>query len=136
MELAVVLALVGLLAVLLMTYRPGFRASPQFAARGLVEDLRAVRETAIRLNATQEVVFDDGTLRYRDAVLREVASGIRLTLSLPEGAARGSGPDTIAFFPDGSASAASVILDDDSSVETITIDWLSGRIRRSSAPIP
>lgn len=129
-ELLVVLAILGILAVaaprLVSLDGPRLRA----AANLLSTDLAALREEAIRLHRTGRIVMEPG--RYmmfpsgRQQALPEGAS-LSVTPSLPT--FLDAPQDGIVFFPDGTSSGGRIVLARGGTSYEVTVGWLNGTVR-------
>lgn len=124
-ELLVVLAIIGLLVTmaipLLGAARPGLEAKA--AAQLLHDDLVAARQAAIDQGVEQRFVLDGGGRRYAvrpQGTQRDLPAGVVLSF-------RGNGRE-IDFFPDGSASAGTVVLSGGGQDHHVSVRWPSGRI--------
>ncbi|MEJ0019965.1 MAG: GspH/FimT family pseudopilin [Acetobacteraceae bacterium] len=126
-ELLVVIAIIGMTMTIAPAIMAGMTGSNLRAATNeLVARLRETRAQAIRRGAPTEVVFDTAGLSYTTSfapgvrALPRVVSAIDL---LPKGT------DRIRFYPDGTASDATIALRHGDSSQFIAIDWLTGRVR-------
>lgn len=138
MELLVVLVIAGLALSLAV---PGFqRMLPgiglESEARTLAAMLRHARSQAILSGVAVEVRKDDesGGLRlsYRDAPYIP-AGGLQLTLEGGEPGAGFADSGRILFYPQGDSSGGSLtLLLEEGKSRVIVVDWLSGRVERST----
>ncbi len=120
-ELLVVFALLGLLAVVLVSHMRIEDVPLRFAAREVAVELAAHRDEAIRRNETIELTFDERTI-LRDGKVRYAApDSVEIEVSPP--------PMAIRFFPDGSSSGAEITIVEGDKRELVSIDWVTGRIR-------
>ena len=141
LELMVVLAIIGLLAVI---------AGPRFAgalpgaeldsgARQLVSGLREARSRAVSRNRSVPFILGGGANRYsigargRSAALPENL-GITLWTGLTE--VTGANQGAIRFFPDGSSTGGRLELTGEGGKRVIAVDWLTGRVRLGEENMP
>lgn len=133
-ELLVVLAILALvLAIVPELFAGASSVRLRQAADGMVATLRELHAQAIRRQQTTELILDPGARRYRLSTesearpLPNVVTGVAFTtVALRPG-------DSVArvlFFPDGSASGGTIRLNHGELSATITVDWLSGRVKR------
>ncbi|HEY1300337.1 MAG TPA: GspH/FimT family pseudopilin [Stellaceae bacterium] len=133
-ETLVVLTIVALLtaaAPMIVSGLPGVRL--RAAADDLATTLRQLRRQAIRGGETTALTFDPAARSYR-------ASTDRLARPLPAAVAkigfettalwRADPSPTVRFFADGSATGARIVLENGARSAAVTVDWLSGRVRR------
>ncbi len=122
-ELLVVLAVIGLLLaaspLLLRSALPGMRSKA--AADEVANDLRTARALAISRSVPVFVRFDNIRQIYfasdgRAVHLRDARFAIP------------NGHSTIEFFPDGSATAAVVIVGDTAARHRVSTEWPTGRV--------
>lgn len=110
---------------------PGVRL--RAAADDLAAALRELQSRAVRRGRATEVVFDTAGRAYTvsgDAAPRRFPDAVeRVDVRLPAGplAERGT---RLRFFPDGSATAGTVLLRRGSRVEAVSVEWPTGRVRR------
>jgi general secretion pathway protein H len=112
-ELLVVLAIMGLLAVVAMPLMSGptERLQAKAAARALAEQLRAARELAINRSSTQRVAIEP----------RLAPKGVTLSF-------RGPLRNEIDFFADGSASGGTILVSSGGTQHRVSVQWPTGRI--------
>lgn len=109
-EMIVVIAVLGLVIAMLVQYGP------------LKDRWAATQGAAATVAAAME-----------QARGRAISSGAPVTVALPAlpdwlGVAVSAPPGGIVFEPDGSATAARVVLDDGGRRITVATDWLTGRV--------
>ncbi len=132
-ELAVVLAIMGLMLVLVLTHGP-MRSQTQetrAAAAQVVQGLRAARARAIALNRpiTFSLDLDDHTFRIDGAAPQTLPAALRLAVHSVVGkATRQSGAGNIRFAPDGSSSGGRIELAGYGTPVLVGVDWLTGRV--------
>ena len=133
-ETLVVLTIVALLTAavpMIVSGLPGVRL--RAAADDLATTLRQLRRAAIRHGETTALTFDPAARSYR-------ASTDRSAHPLPAAVAKigfettalwhADSSPTVRFFADGSATGARIVLDNGARSAAVTVDWLSGRVRR------
>jgi len=132
-ELLVVLAILsGLSAAFPLAWQ---RLSPQrqvqVYARRLVADLGWLRAESMRTNTVAELRLVQGGHTYQlfpDGTGRDLPEAIKLNLSGADPAAA-TQDAALRFFPDGSSTGGSVVLDRDGRTAQLAISPLSGRVR-------
>jgi general secretion pathway protein H len=123
-ELVVVLAVLGLLATMAVPALSRRPPSLQAVERQAVALLRSARATAVRTGRAVEVILDAAGNRLAvGPAAVAVPAGVPLELL--------DGPGRLAFFPDGSATAARIGLGAGSGRRVITVDWLTGAVRHA-----
>jgi len=133
-EMLVVLAVIGMaLAVVpaLLGSLPGTRL--RAAADEVAGALRVARSDALASGHSVEVRFDPATRSY--AVLpgratRVLPAAVRAMSVTTSAAFQRKGEATFRFFADGTATGGSVVLSDAVRASGVTVDWLTGRVRR------
>lgn len=132
-EMLVVLAI---LAVMMAGAPSIFAGLPALklraAADGMADTLRGLHDSAIKRGSAQALVLDMVARSYvttTDLVqhrLPEVVERVEFQgRSVPPGA-----PLQVRFFPDGSATASTILLRHGNRSEMVTVDWLTGQVRR------
>lgn len=109
LEMLIVIVIMGLIMALLASYGPD--RSHWLQTRGAAQSVAAAMTQARG---------------------RAIASGAPVTLRLPPAPGwlvETVTPAAIVFQPDGSATAGTVVLDDGGRRMTVSIDWLTGRVR-------
>lgn len=133
-EVLVVLAIAALAMVAvpqLIAGLPGIRL--RIAADDMVLVLKGLRDEAMRQQVTTEIVIDRATRVYRVSTrtaaqrLPEVVGAIGFTAPAIRSV---SETQRIRFFADGSASGGTIRLVHGGLSQSITVDWLTGRVRR------
>ncbi len=130
-ELLIVLAILGFVALsapaLISKAQPSFAAKTAVAR--LASDLRAVRNSAIEENSEKTVVFNvvnnSYDARTRHAVL---PSGLSWEFTDAAGRAPSINPFTVAFYPDGSSSGATITLRFHGRTFRVVDHWLTGKV--------
>ena len=134
LELLVVLAIIGLLAVIAVPRFAGALpgAELESGARQLVAGLREARSRAVSQNRQVPFILAGGANRYsiglggRGAALPE---NIAITLWTGTTEITGANQGAIRFFPDGSSTGGRIELAGKGGKRVIGVDWLTGRIR-------
>ncbi len=134
LELLVVLAIIGLLAVIAVPRFAGVLPGVELesGARQLVSGLREARSRAVSLNREVPFILAGGANRYaiglggRGAALPE---NIAITLWTGTTEITGANQGAIRFFPDGSSTGGRIELAGQAGKRVIGVDWLTGRIR-------
>lgn len=122
-ELMVVLAILGGAAVILLPVAAFRPSSVAGAERQVTDLLRSARATAIRSGRPVDVAVEPETRRvgYPGRVVA-LPGDVGLQLL--------AGPLRLRFYPDGSATAARLGVARGTDRRTVTIDWLTGAVRR------
>jgi general secretion pathway protein H len=134
LELLVVLAIIGLMAVI---------AAPRFASalpgselkagsRLLVAGLREARSKAVSLNRQVPFILNGGANRYyigKDGRGETLPKNLGITLLTGSSEITGANQGSIRFFPDGSSTGGWIKLAGKGGKRSIEVDWLTGRIR-------
>ena len=134
LELLVVLAIIGLLAVIAAPRFAGALPGAELAsgARQLVSGLREARSRAVSLNRQVAFILAGDANRYsiglggRGAALPE---NIAITLWTGTTEITGAHQGAIRFFPDGSSTGGRIELAGKGGKRLIGVDWLTGRVR-------
>lgn len=132
-ELLVVLAMLALALAVVAPSLLRARAGPvaRSAAYELAGTLRELRAAAQTSNVERLVTIDVARRQYwAEGVTarRRLPDHVRLDLWVPESERFGGG-GRVRFFPDGSASGARLVLQDDKARSTVSVDWLNGDVR-------
>ncbi len=134
LELLVVLAIIGLMAVIagprLAGALPG--AELESGARQLIGGLREARSKAVFLNRQVAFILSGGTNRYSIGVGgrgEALPENIGITLLTGTTEITGANQGSIRFFPDGSSTGGRIELAGKGGKRAIEVDWLTGRIR-------
>jgi general secretion pathway protein H len=133
-ELLVVMVIIALLMIgvpRLIAGLPGVRL--RAATDEMADRLKGLHSEALRRGATMALIVDPATRTYRISTdtarhpLPEVVHRIdvKSPAILPAG-----GTAQIRFFADGTATAGTVRLRHGQRSAAITVDWLTGRVRR------
>lgn len=138
-EMAVVLALMGLLLSLALTRGgPGMTSrQPHAAALEIAAALREARAQAIGSGRDVAFRLDLSANRYQfeNRGSHPLPDGIALTLT---GVARGMDEEhnagSMFFAPDGSASGGRISVAAQGRRETVSVNWLNGLVTVSDAP--
>jgi general secretion pathway protein H len=139
LELLVVLAVLALVAVIAIPGTGGALtgAALESGARRLAAGLREARSLAVAQNRVVRFTLSGAEKRYfvgagaRGAPL-PAKLGIILTTAAPDAGGGESG--AIRFFPDGSSTGGRIELTGPAERRSVTVDWLTGRIRQGSDP--
>jgi general secretion pathway protein H len=127
----VIIALLMTAVPRLIAVLPGVRL--RAAADDMADRLKGLRDEALRRGATLALTFDPEARAYRISTdnmphrLPEVVD--RVEVSIPSVVQSDKTPP-IRFFPDGTATAGTIFLRHGQRAATITVDWLTGRVRR------
>jgi general secretion pathway protein H len=113
LELLVVLAIMGLLAVVALPVisGPTERVQATVAARALADRLRAARELAIDTSVTQRFTLP----------ARLASKGVTFSFHGPL-------RNEIDFFPDGSASGGTILVSSGAAQHRVSVQWPNGLI--------
>jgi general secretion pathway protein H len=136
-ELLVVLAILSLVLVLIIGYRPPWSRGLglQATAAELAAGLRLARSEAILSN--RQVLFDLDTVghRYRigSAAAKQLPVDLSIELLTISGEARKAGEGDIRFNPDGSSTGGRISLVDRQRKLAVGVDWLTGRVSIADA---
>jgi general secretion pathway protein H len=129
-EMLVVLTVLGLVLGIALGHGPMRSATleARAAAGDLAHGLRAARDRAIAGNRRVVVAIDPE--RHMLRVDGEAPRPFALRLEVRAFTALGTGAvRLIRFAPDGSSSGGSILLTDGARRVTVTVDWLTGRVR-------
>jgi general secretion pathway protein H len=137
-ELAVVLAIMGLMLALVVTRGPmrGPVLQTRAAAAQIVQGLRAARARAIALNrpATFSLDVEDHSFRIDDAAPQKLPAMLQLiVLSVLDKASKQRDGSDISFAPDGSSSGGRIELTGNGTRLLVGVDWLTGRVSVADA---
>ncbi len=104
-------------------------AELQSTARKIMSDIRSVRMSALRVGDVGEVWFDELDHRYSNDSGRswvELPDGMLLDFSSER---KVSPPqyETLFFFSEGGSSGGLIKLSNDTSAQSINVDWLTGK---------
>lgn len=134
-ELMVVLTIIALATAavpMIFANLPGIRL--RAAAAGMVATLRQLHEEAIRRGETTELVLDLPARSYRlstDPAPHPLPAVVaRLGFESPS-LWHPDGSPTVRFFADGSATGATILFKNGARTAAVTVDWLTGRVRRN-----
>jgi general secretion pathway protein H len=137
-ELAVVLAIAGLMVGLVLTHGPmrSRTVETRAAAEQVVQGLRFARARAIELN--RPVVFsldvEGHDFRVDGAAPQPLPEALRLAMLGIAGGARGrQDVGSISFAPDGSSSGGRIEMDGNGQRLLVGVDWLTGRVSIADA---
>jgi hypothetical protein len=115
----------------LIAVLPGVRL--RAAADDMADRLKGLHDEALRRGATMALTVDAAARSYRISTdnmphrLPEVVD--RVEVSVPAVLHSDKTPP-IRFFADGTATAGTILLRHGQRAATITVDWLTGRVRR------
>jgi len=135
-ELAVVLAVMGLMLGLVLTHGP--MRSPTLenraAATQVAQGLRSARARAIELNRPVTFSLDLAGHNFRidNAPPQPLPPALRLSMLTIAGKANQDTGD-ISFAPDGSSSGGRIELDGNGGRLLVGVDWLTGRVSVADA---
>jgi general secretion pathway protein H len=137
-ELAVVLAIMGVMLILVLTHGPMRSPTLQTraAAAQVVQGLRSARARAIALNRPVTFSLDlaDHTFRVDDAAPQTLPAALQLAvLSVAGKASRQRDSGDISFAPDGSSSGGRIELAGNGARVLVGVDWLTGRVSVANA---
>ena len=137
-ELAVVLAVMGLMLGLVLTHGP--MRSPTLQARAaaeqVVQGLRFARVRAIALNrpVTFSLDLEGHDFRIDGAAPQHLPETLSLAMVGIAGGARARQDiGTISFAPDGSSSGGRIEMDGNGRRLLVGVDWLTGRVSVADA---
>ncbi|MGI9419563.1 MAG: GspH/FimT family pseudopilin [Geminicoccaceae bacterium] len=133
LELIVVMAIVGLLAVALQTFRIGGNATLELdrATGAMTDGLRQVQSEAIFRHRENVFGIDVERRRFRpgrDPKPVELADAIDISFTTAREERLGDSTGQIRFFPDGSSTGGRIMLALGNRQNVIKIDWLTGLI--------
>ncbi len=132
MEMLVVLTIIALLTAVtpaLLGHLPGMRLKAADIA--MADTLRQLRERAIRNGSETQMTVDPIARRYvlsSDAVPHALPTVVERLDIATNGQVRPATVRRLRFFPDGSATGATIRLWHGNQSASIAIDWLTGRI--------
>lgn len=133
LELMAALAIAGLLAWLALptlARPPG--PTPDMVARDLQSALRDTRAQALATGGPAVFLLDVAGHRYAAAGAPAVPLPATMGVSLHTDAALAAGgAGRILFYPDGGASGGVLRVERGGRVATLTVDWLTGAVRRA-----
>lgn len=135
LELLVVLAVLGLaLAVTAPRFAAGLPAvATRSAAQQLAAGLQLARNTAVTANRRVEVVLRTAPpMLVVDGARRELPATVELALGTEDADGRPAAERVLRFFPDGSASGASLTVARERHRYRVELDWLTGAVRVAS----
>lgn len=139
-ELAVVLAIMGLMLALVLTHgpprSPGLQA--RAAAAQVAQGLRSARAQAIASNrpVTFSLNLADHSFRIDGTAPQTLPVALRLAMLTVAGKAsrqRDSDSGSISFAPDGSSSGGRIELAGNGARLLVGVDWLTGRVSITNA---
>jgi len=132
-EMIIVLVVLGLVAGLVMSRGPSRSPTVEVrsAATQVLQGMRAARSQAIAAGQLQAFSVDGGAHVYRigTGTPQALPRNVAVQLEVAGRAAR-----AIDFLPDGSSSGGVVLLASATRRMSVTVDWLSGRIRVAELP--
>lgn len=133
LELLVVLTIAALLLALVPPLLSGSMDSAQFrsSARDVAAGLRVARSTAIVENRSVALVMDVEQRSFRlegEPKVRQLPQDVSITLNTAESELHNDHVGGIRFFPDGSATGGSVVLEAGGRALAVKVDWLTGRV--------
>lgn len=132
MLVVLVIAAVAMSAIpTILAGLPGARL--RAAADQMAGILRELHSEAIGSRTTMEFVLDPAVRVYRitgDANARKLPDIVAEVDVKTEAALPAEGPPTIRFFADGSATGGTIRFHRNAQSAAITVDWLTGRVRR------
>jgi general secretion pathway protein H len=139
LELMVV---IGILALAVAIVAPSLNRARlsltvRSAAYELAAGLRAARAAAQSGNRVEIVTLDLSRRGYwAEGVVarRTFPANVAVELAVPESERLGPAAGRVRFFPDGSASGASVVLSDGRRAASVLVDWLNGDVRIELRP--
>ncbi len=136
LELLIVVAIMGLVIAVVVTHGPMHSQGLQTraAAGSLAQTLRSARAQAIARSRIVSVVIDPAAHNFAAdrGPLRTLAADMAVT-SLPGTLPGPHGTSILRFSPDGSASGGGVTLGAGRRALTISVEWLTGRVKVANA---
>lgn len=132
-ELIVVLAVLGLIAVITTAMLPRDYAGEtvRAAAREVDAGLRAARSLAITANRDESFAVDVQSRLIRvgsGGRSRRLPSALDIRIVTTTGERIGSTGGAIVFFPDGTSTGGSVELRQGGQSSIVVVDWLTGEV--------
>lgn len=134
-EILIVLTIMGIMlsfAPSLLAGIPSMRL--RSASAEMANTLRRLHDDALRSGIPASFVLDPAHLRFATAS-RQIASAPKSLPAVVDAASlttaspvRPGDESTLTFFPDGSATAATLRLLHGDRVQTLHVDWLTGRV--------
>lgn len=103
------------------------------AADSMAGSLRGLHDSAIRRGSPQTLVLDLVARTYittADPVQRRLPEVVDRIEAQGRSVLQPGAPFQVRFFPDGSATASTILLRNGARSETVTVDWLTGQVRR------
>jgi Tfp pilus assembly protein FimT len=104
-------------------------------AAGIAQNLRLVRQQAIRDDQPYQVVIDVGNnaLHFFDETV-ELSGDISLTVKTAQNQVIDNAIVGMTFYPDASSSGGLITLENDREVVEISVIWISGKIQTRHQP--
>ena len=135
LELMVVLAILALATLLALPAGTAVlqRTSLDTAARDLGDDLVRARALAIERQDETVLRLDAAGRRWQvgDGPVRDASAAVDgLDLALPEAGRDAAGVPAVRFFAEGASTGGRLVLRRGGRRETVTVDWLTGRVAR------
>jgi general secretion pathway protein H len=131
-EVIVVFAILGLVLVLIVGYKPPWSGGlgTRAAAGQLAAALRLARSEAIARDRPVAVVIDVAAHRYRvgEGPGRPLPSALTMELLTVAGERRTAAESAIRFNPDGSSTGGRITVGDAARKVAVGVDWLTGRV--------
>lgn len=133
LEILVVLTIAALLLVVVPPMLNGSMESAEFksSVRDLAAGMRLARSSAIVENRSVAVILDvkDRSFQITDSgEIRHFPQDLSVTLNTASSEMIDENRGAIRFFPDGSATGGSVVLQAKNQALEVSVDWLTGRI--------
>ena len=132
LELMVVLVIMATMLLVVPRMSTGLAGARLRAATAAFADtLRGLRDQAVRTGKPTGVLLDSARRSYRetdaslDKAFPEIVESIQVDGDTP---VLGGKAVAIRFFPDGSATSATIFLVHGSRRQIVAIDWLTGRV--------
>ncbi len=131
-EMIVVLTVLGLVLGILVARGPTRSATIDLnaASRHLADALRQARGRAISTDRPVRLSAADARGIVAEAVPRDRAAQVALSLHSPPDDPRGEG--SLSFDPDGGANSVLIVLAEGEEQVGIGVDWLTGRITQGT----
>ncbi len=138
LEMIVVLAILGFALGLILTHGPVRSAAVETraAASAIAGNLRLARTRAMAEARPVSVAIDPATHRIQVEGQKPAALPVAVGFNYVNPAGKPvAGETVLRFAPDGSASGGAIELVDGNRRAEIGIDWLTGRVRITDAPL-
>jgi general secretion pathway protein H len=135
LELAVVLAILGLTAAIVIPSKPSSsgKAALDTAAAGIAAALRNAKAAGLRHSTDQTVTFDlEQGSYWSDADPQVRVLGPRIGVTIEDDGFEWAGRNRVVRIrPGGSATGGTIMLDNGTAKARVALDWLTGSTRLS-----